>query len=118
MGTGLVFSGIRYGKPLSDTTLSKPLRELGIPAVPHGFQSSFRDWAAERTDAPRGLAGLLNPFKVRPGTIRTDAEGTSKGYILRCRLNTTGSKTSRSRFSESGQPLLLPGCESAPAGIR
>ena len=39
-------------------------------------------------------------------------------WILRCRLNTTGSKTSRSRFSESGQPLLLPGCESAPAGIR
>ena len=29
--------------------------------------------------SPRGLSGLLNPFKVRPGTIRTD-EGTSRGY--------------------------------------
>ena len=52
-GTGLVFSSIRYGKPLSDVTLSKLLRELGIPAVPHGFRSSFRDWAAEKTNHPR-----------------------------------------------------------------
>ena len=48
--TGLIFSSIKYSKPLSDATLSKLLRELGIPAVPHGFRSSFRDWAAERTD--------------------------------------------------------------------
>ena len=52
-GTGLVFSGMRYGKPLSDATLSKLLRELGIPAVPHGFRSSFRDWAAEKTNHSR-----------------------------------------------------------------
>ena len=54
-GTGLVFSGIRYSKPLSDATLSKLLRELGIPAVPHGFRSSFRDWASECTDASRAV---------------------------------------------------------------
>ncbi len=53
--TGLVFSGIRYSKPLSDATLSKLLRELGIPAVPHGFRSSFRDWASECTDASRAV---------------------------------------------------------------
>ena len=51
--SGLVFPGTKYGKPLSDATLSKLLRELGIAAVPHGFRSSFRDWAAECTDAPR-----------------------------------------------------------------
>ena len=27
--------------------------EVGIAAVPHGFRSSFRDWAAERTSTPR-----------------------------------------------------------------
>ncbi len=26
---------------------------LGIAAVPHGFRSSFRDWAAEQTNHPR-----------------------------------------------------------------
>ena len=33
--------------------LSKLTKELGIAAVPHGFRSSFRDWAAERTSTPR-----------------------------------------------------------------
>ena len=51
-GTGLVFPSIR-GKALSDMTLSKLVREQGIAAVPHGFRSSFRDWAAERTNYPR-----------------------------------------------------------------
>ena len=49
MGDGL------RGKPLFDATLSQPIKELGIAAVPHGFRSSFRDWAAERTSMPRAV---------------------------------------------------------------
>ena len=45
-GTGLIFPSAN-GKALSDSTVSKLLRENGIPAVPHGFRSSFRDWCAE-----------------------------------------------------------------------
>ena len=41
-GTGLVFRSPR-GKPLSDMTLSKLIKELGLPAEPHGFRSSFRN---------------------------------------------------------------------------
>ena len=41
---------------LSDSTVSKLLREAGIKAVPHGFRSSFRQWAAERSNAPREVA--------------------------------------------------------------
>jgi integrase len=48
-----VFPGALDGKPLSDMTLSKLLKELGVGAVPHGFRSSFRDWAGERTNFPR-----------------------------------------------------------------
>ena len=51
-GVGLVFPSSR-GKPLSDMTISKLVKEQGIAAVPHGFRSSFRDWAAERTNHPR-----------------------------------------------------------------
>ncbi len=36
------------GKPMSDMTISKVMRDAGLSAVPHGFRSSFRDWAAER----------------------------------------------------------------------
>ena len=51
-GSGLVFPSAR-GLTMSDMTVSKLVKELGIPAVPHGFRSSFRMWAAERTNIPR-----------------------------------------------------------------
>ena len=53
-GSGLVFPS-PTGRPLSDSTMSKLLRELGVKAVPHGFRSSFRDWCAE-TGRPREIA--------------------------------------------------------------
>ena len=46
---GLVFPGLR-GKPLSDMVFTALLRRLDIPAVAHGFRSSFRDWCIECTD--------------------------------------------------------------------
>lgn len=46
-GSGLVFPSTRRGKQLSDRTLGLMLTTYGIAAVPHGFRSSFRDWAAE-----------------------------------------------------------------------
>ena len=49
---GLVFS--THGvKPLSDMTMTKVLRELGLSCTTvHGFRSSFTDWAAEKTRFP------------------------------------------------------------------
>jgi integrase len=44
----LVFTAPRSGGQLSDMTLLAVLRRLGIPAVPHGLRSSFRNWAAEQ----------------------------------------------------------------------
>ncbi|WP_097090584.1 tyrosine-type recombinase/integrase [Novosphingobium sp. Chol11] len=52
-GSDLVFPGTKENRPLSDMTLSKLMKELNIPAVPHGFRSSFRDWAGEQTHHPR-----------------------------------------------------------------
>lgn len=46
------------GMPLSDMTLSAVLRRMGVSAVPHGFRSTFRDWAAEKTDYPREVAEM------------------------------------------------------------
>ena len=50
----LLFPSIT-GRQMSDATMSKLVRELGIDAVPHGFRSSFRDWAAERTETPHAV---------------------------------------------------------------
>ena len=74
-GSGLVFPSAR-GRPLSDATLSKMVRDLGIPAVPHGFRSSFRDWAAECSEAPREVCELalahVNSDRVEAAYRRTD----------------------------------------------
>lgn len=55
--TDLIFPSAT-GKTLSDMTLSKLVKELGIEAVPHGFRSSFRDWAGEATNHPREVVEL------------------------------------------------------------
>ena len=47
------------------TDFSNLLRELGISAVPHGFRSSFRDWAAESTDAPHAVMEAALSHAVR-----------------------------------------------------
>ena len=75
-GSGLIFPGMRVGKPLSDMTLSKLMRDLGLDGVPHGFRSSFRDWAAECTNAPPAVmeAALAHTVrnKVEAAYNRTD----------------------------------------------
>jgi integrase len=53
-GTDLVFPGAK-GLPLSDRTLLAVLRRMGLDVTVHGFRSTFRDWAAERTNFPREL---------------------------------------------------------------
>ena len=63
-GSRLVFPSLR-GKPLGVTALSRLLSTLRIEAVPHGFRSSFRDWAAEETDHPREVAEAALAHTVR-----------------------------------------------------
>ena len=43
--TGVVFPGVA-GKPMSDMTLLKVLRDMSEPFHVHGFRSAFTDWAA------------------------------------------------------------------------
>ena len=60
-GSGLVFpSTLRRGSPMSDMTLTKVLRRIGVAdrATVHGFRSGFRDWAAECTHAPHAVMEL------------------------------------------------------------
>lgn len=58
IGAGkLVFPGMK-DKALSDMSLTAVIRRMEVDAVPHGFRSTFRDWAGDRTDYPRDLAEL------------------------------------------------------------
>ncbi len=49
-GQEFIFAGAKRGRPLSDMTLLKAMRDMGLESVPHGFRSSFRDWGAEETE--------------------------------------------------------------------
>ena len=74
-GSGLVFASVRGG-PLSELAIAKMVRDLGVGAVPHGFRSSFRDWAAECSDAPREVCELalahVNTNSIEAAYRRTD----------------------------------------------
>lgn len=56
-GTNLIFPAPRGGA-LSDMALTAVLRRMNADAVPHGFRSTFRDWASELTNYPRDAAEM------------------------------------------------------------
>ncbi len=64
----LIFPSPLTGRPLSDMTHRNMLRKLKIQAVPHGFRSSFRDWASEQTDAPHAVMEAALAHSVQNAT--------------------------------------------------
>ena len=60
-----VFPSPVTGVPFHPSQLRNVLTALGIDAVPHGFRSSFRDWAAECTDAPHAVMEAALAHVVR-----------------------------------------------------
>lgn len=68
-GTNIVFAS-PTGKALSDMALSQLMRgmrergELTVDAVPHGFRSTFRDWAAEQTAYPDEIRKVASGHAV------------------------------------------------------
>jgi integrase len=68
-GTQIVFPNNKGG-PLSDMALSQLMRgmhergEFLGEAVPHGFRSTFRDWAAEQTSYPDELRKIASMHAV------------------------------------------------------
>ena len=54
-----VFSGRRIDRPLSNMALLAVLKRMGRSDLTvHGFRSSFRDWAAERTNHSRDVVEM------------------------------------------------------------
>jgi integrase len=54
-----VFPGGRAGRPISNMAMLMLLRRMGRgDLTAHGFRSSFRDWAAERTGFPAEVAEM------------------------------------------------------------
>jgi integrase len=65
----LVFPGHRRGRPLSNMALLMMLRRMGRGALTtHGFRSSFRTWAAERTAFPSEVVEAALAHMIRDKT--------------------------------------------------
>jgi integrase len=61
MNTGYLFPGAAAGRPLSNMAFLMLLRRMGgarAELTAHGFRSTFRDWAAERTNFPAEVAEM------------------------------------------------------------
>nr|WP_247897135.1 site-specific integrase [Azospirillum argentinense] len=60
LGTeGFVFPGGKTKRPLSNMAMAKLLERMGRDDITvHGFRSTFRDWAADQTNAPREVAEM------------------------------------------------------------
>jgi len=56
-GAQYAFPGARRGKPLSNMAMLAVLERMGCADVTvHGFRSTFKDWASERTNFPREVS--------------------------------------------------------------
>lgn len=83
----LIFPGMRKGRPLSDMSLAMVLRKRGLTATPHGFRSSFRDWAFEqKPNYPKEIAEMCLAHTV--GSKVERAYRRSKGLDMRRKLLT------------------------------
>ena len=67
-GGELVFPGQRIDKPLSTMAFLMALRRMGLGITAHGFRSSFRDWAAERTSFPREVCEMALAHAIKDKT--------------------------------------------------
>lgn len=74
--TALIFPGQKRGKPLSDMTLTKALRDMGLSVTAHGFRSTFRDWVAEQTNWPADLAEAALAHVISDKTVAAYQRGS------------------------------------------
>ena len=73
-----VFPGAKQGRPLTRNVLLRLLQRLsdvGPVPTPHGFRSSFQEWAAEATNFPREAAELALAHAVGDSVERAYQRG-------------------------------------------
>ncbi|MBF0383833.1 MAG: integrase arm-type DNA-binding domain-containing protein [Magnetococcales bacterium] len=82
-----IFPGMKSDRPLSNMSLLAVLKRMKRPDLTtHGFRSTFRDWAAECTDAPREVAEAVLAHalsnKVEAAYRRSDLFEKRQGLMV------------------------------------
>lgn len=91
---GLIFPSVPGCGVSSDMTYNMMMKRLGIPAVPHGFRSSFTDWAEELMEGHSAAADAAlahkESNKTRRAYKRTDFFNARTGLMQRWSDYVTG----------------------------
>src|SRR6516225_5692894 len=70
-----VFPGHRDNRPMSNTQMLRMLIQLGIDVTVHGFRSTFRDWAGDKTPFSRDVIEMALAHAVGDATERAYRRG-------------------------------------------
>jgi integrase len=74
----LVFPGARDGRPLNLSTFSRVLQMMGVEGLTtHGFRSTFRDWAGDRTAFDRETIEFALAHGITDATEAAYRRGTA-----------------------------------------
>lgn len=80
-----VFRGVKHGKPISNMAMLQLMRRMNAKGVPHGMRSTFRDWAADKSDVPgevaeAALAHVIGD-KTEAAYLRSDRLDRRRGLM-------------------------------------
>jgi integrase len=64
-GLELVFLGSHAGRPMSPDAMQRLITRLRPGLTVHGFRSSFRDWAGDRTSYPRDVIEMALAHAIK-----------------------------------------------------
>jgi integrase len=106
-GSDYLFPGRSNEKPMSNMVFIAMLRRMETNYTPHGFRSSFRDWAAETTSFPREVVEMALAH-----TIENKVEAAyRRGDLLdkRRELMTAWSRVLAARTIDSGRLRTVVG---------
>lgn len=68
-GTDLMFPGKKANTPISDMTMTKVMRDMGVNAVPHGFRATFSSWCASSTAYPTEVREMALAHAIGDDTV-------------------------------------------------
>lgn len=68
-GTELLYPGKKEDSPISDMTMNKVMRDMGVDAVPHGFRATFSSWTASSTGYPEEVREMALAHAIKSGTV-------------------------------------------------
>lgn len=70
------FPGQKQGEHISNMTMTAVLKRMDVEATAHGFRSSFRTWAAEKTDFPHEVCEAALAHTVADKVVAAYQRGT------------------------------------------